>query len=160
MIWHLRARTGGSLCVSWRFQWPRGPFRDGGSLPGERRGVDGLRFYPFCPLTSLQAATRQTARPRSLSWEYKQRADDRASTMSPPRSLPPPALWPRRSFLPPPSISVSPSTFRPSFSIFDHVSVSLFLSLVRWLFAPWKRAEDLREILIPLCQLHSRSSRA
>lgn len=64
-------------------------FRDGGpgSLPGERRGVDGLRFYPFCPLTSLQAATRQTARPRSLSWEYKQRADDRASTMSPPRPL-------------------------------------------------------------------------
>lgn len=58
--------------------------RDGGrsSLARGRRGVDGLRFYPFCPLTSLQAATCQTARPRSLSWEYKQRADDRASIIS------------------------------------------------------------------------------
>lgn len=55
--------------------------------------MDGLRFYPFCPLTSLQAATCQTARPRSLSWEYKQRADDRASIISP-------ALLPSGTFVP------------------------------------------------------------
>lgn len=45
-----------------------------------RGGLEG--FYPFCPLTSLRAATCQTARPRWLSWEYKQRTDDRAAEAS------------------------------------------------------------------------------
>lgn len=139
--------------------------------------MDGLRFYPFCPLTSLQAATCQTARPRSLSWEYKQRADDRASIISP-------ALLPSGTFVPPhlflllsfsrfasplfPPISplrfrfTPPSAFRlsPSFSprsatIRSYSNLSLPLSAT---VETWRG--DLHEILIPLCQLHSRSSRA
>lgn len=138
--------------------------------------MDGLRFYPFCPLTSLQAATCQTARPRSLSWEYKQRADDRASIISP-RSDPlrhsrPPhifssPLFPLSPISPLHFRFTPPSTFRP-LAIFlatlghDLIRIrALFLFLWHWwFFAPWKRGADLREILIPLCQLHSRTSRA
>lgn len=90
-------RTSGSLCAAFhaaftmaartllgmmearREPWPRARGQD-----ARRAGwyTTGMGFTPFCPLTSLQAATCQTVRPNGLSWEYKQRADDRAAKAS------------------------------------------------------------------------------
>lgn len=152
MIWHLRAYerqlvrrvlsrvssrvlsrvfNGYENCLGWK---AKGLHRAKGQDVWQEGWTE--RFYPFCPLTSLQAVTCQTVRPRWLSWEYKQRADDRAAKASI-MSLLTPCFCSLLLRL----LDSTPSvTFRPDRTLFlDSTSCS------SWSFSPF-----LRPTLCPL----------